>query len=245
MNAASAGEGLNSIATCGRYPLLPERRYRGLVESSLLDRAESLHRLLHTNARPTPADFRAALTSVPLLERDVWVDAVLGLGPIPDDGPDLPPGGVAYLPCSVEAVLEAVDVARITAADVVVDLGAGVGRAAALLHLLTGARVIGVEVQRALVEAARSLSSSLPAVSFVHGDAAEVERRAPGGTVYFLYCPFSGARLERLLDDLERIASARPLRLVCIDLPLPPRSWLMQLSSGSGAVTVFTSTRNA
>lgn len=211
------------------------------MEASLLEPAESMHRLLRTNVRPSPAGFRAALTSVPFLERDAWVDAMLELGAIPDDGPDLPPGGVAYLPCSVDALLEAVDVAGITAADLVVDVGAGVGRAAALLHLLTGARVIGVEAQRALVEAARTLSSVLPAVSVVHGDAADLEALVPGGTVYFFYCPFSGARLERLLDDLERAARTRPLRLVCVDLPLPTRDWLTQVPGGSGAVTVFTS----
>lgn len=203
--------------------------------------AAAMHQRVRGDACPSPAEFRAALVAVPFLERDAWVDAVLDLGPIPDDGADLPAECVAYLPCSVEAVLEAVDGARITAADVVVDIGAGVGRAAALLHLLTGARVIGVEVQRALVEAARRLSSVLPAVSVVHGEAADLEALAPGGTVFFLYCPFSGARLERLLDELERVAKTRPLRLACVDLPLPSRPWLRQVAGGSGAVTVFAS----
>ncbi|MBL8922998.1 MAG: hypothetical protein JNJ54_29380 [Myxococcaceae bacterium] len=211
------------------------------MNATLRERAAALRQAISGAARPSPAGFRAALDSVPFADRDAWVDAVLGLTSIPDDGPDLPSGCVPYLPCPVAAVQEAVDVARITAADVVVDVGAGVGRAAALLHLLTGARVIGLEVQRELVEAARSLEFLHPAVAIIHGDATALEALAPGGTLYFLYCPFSGARLARLLDELEPLALRRPLRLACVDLPLPPRPWLTPVDGASGAVTVFTS----
>ena len=45
--------------------------------------------------------------------------------------------------------------ARIDATDVFVDIGSGIGRAAAIVHLLTGAKAIGVEIQPQLVRAAR------------------------------------------------------------------------------------------
>lgn len=76
--------------------------------------------------------FRAALLEVPAIDRDAWLDRVLGLGETPDDGPD-----------------------------VVVDVGGGLGRAAALLHLLTGAAVVGLEIQPRLVLGWRNLAARL------------------------------------------------------------------------------------
>src|SRR5689334_22751801 len=90
-----------------------------------------------------PAAFRAALLDVPFLERDAWVDRVLGLNGPPEDGPELPNGCVPYLPCAVDVLLQAVKLAAIGPTDVFVDVGSGVGRAAAVVSLLTGARVIG------------------------------------------------------------------------------------------------------
>lgn len=168
--------------------------------------------------------FRAALLSVPPAERDAWVDLVLGSVDVPDDGPELPRGCVPYLPCSVDVLLRAIDEAEVAASDVFVDIGAGVGRAALLVHLLTGARAIGVEIQRALVSVARRLASPLPRVSFLEGDAATGP--LPVGSVYFLYCPFGGDRLEQFLEHLHSNETTQPLRLCCVDLPLPTRSWI-------------------
>ncbi len=174
-------------------------------------------------------DFRAALVAVPPHERDAWVDRELGLGPPLDDGPELPRGCVGYLPCPVDALIEVVDRAAIGPDDVFVDVGAGVGRAAAVVERLTGATVIGVEIQTELVRAA--------VIAIAHGDAAA---GVPAGSVYFLYCPFSGERLARLLAQLEAIARTRPIRVCCVDLPLPACAWLTA-EPGEGRVTVYRS----
>ncbi|HXS16281.1 MAG TPA: hypothetical protein VN764_03780, partial [Polyangiaceae bacterium] len=55
--------------------------------------------------RLSPSAFRAALMSVPPLDRDAWVDRVLGIEQSVDDGPELPRGCAPYLPCPVDAVL--------------------------------------------------------------------------------------------------------------------------------------------
>src|SRR4029078_9775031 len=94
-----------------------------------------------------PSMFRAALLRVPPTERDAWLDLVLRLGELPDDGPALPRDCVPYLPCPVDALLRIVDQAPVRASDVFVDVGSGLGRAAALVHLLTGAATIGLEIQ--------------------------------------------------------------------------------------------------
>ncbi len=170
---------------------------------------------------------RAALLSLHPDARDAWWDRVLGIDEVPEDGPDLPPGCVPYVPCSVDVVLDAIEHASVDASDVVVDVGSGLGRVAALMHVLTGAPVVGVEVQSGLVRAARRLAAELglSRVATVHGDAAELVR-FPSATVFFLYCPFGGARLERLLDALEPLARARPIRLVCVQVPPLSRPWL-------------------
>jgi SAM-dependent methyltransferase len=195
--------------------------------------------------RSDPASFRAALLGVPALDRDAWLDRVLGLGELPDDDPALPAGCVPYLPCSVDALVQTVDQARVRASDVFVDVGAGLGRAAALVHLLTGATVIGLEIQPRLVAAARELAARLAVarrVTFVEGDAAKLAPVMAAGSVFFLYCPFSGERLANVVAGLEDVARARTIRVGCVDLPMPPVPWLAPEPAVSPGVAVYKST---
>lgn len=188
-----------------------------------------------------PSRFRAALAVVPPSARDAWVDRAFGLDGLPPDGPELPSACVPYLPCSVDTLLQLVEHAEVSASDVFVDVGSGLGRAAALVHLLTGARGVGLEIQPALVAAARALATRLYLrdLAFVEGDAIECATALATGSVFLLYCPFSGARLDKLLTCLEPIAHARPIRICCVDLPLPPRDWLTLASSPSPALTIY------
>ena len=62
------------------------------------------------------------------------------------------------------------------------------------------------------------------------------------GSVFFLYCPFAGERLARVLGNLEDIARTRELRVCCIDLPLPPCSWLTLDPPLAGDLAVYRST---
>lgn len=201
-------------------------------------------RSLIASASATPALVRAALTSVPPVDRDAWLDLVLGLDSIPADGPGLPRGCVPYLPCPVDALTRMVEHAAVRASDVFVDVGSGVGRAAAFVHLLTGATAIGIEIQPALVRASRDLAARLSGSSFspIEGDAAQLAGSIAAASVFFLYCPFSGDRLETLLNDIEPIARTRPLRVCSVDLPLPARPWLTLVSPPSGDLAVYRST---
>ena len=226
-----------------RLDALPDVRYLGAVDVTHLESAEWIRSQL-ANSRVTPDVFRTALMRVPPIERDAWLDHVLGLDSVPDDGPELPRGCVPYMPCSVDALLRMVEEAGVQASDVFVDVGSGVGRAAALVHLLTGAAAIGIEIQPELVHAARELKARLNAERFspVQGDATRLTGHIATGSIFFLYCPFSGERLEKLLDDLESIARTRTIRICCVDLPLPPRPWLTFAAPPSGDLTVYRST---
>jgi hypothetical protein len=202
-------------------------------------------RALISNNQATPATMRSALASVPPAERDAWVDLVFGLEGIPEDGPELPRGCVPYLPCAVDTLLRMADHADLRSEDVFVDIGSGLGRAMTLAHLLTGAAAMGLEIQSGLVRLSRDLARRLNAsrISVVEGDAARLTGFITIGTVFFLYCPFGGARLERVLDDLESIACTRPIRVCCVGLPLPSRSWLEPLLLPFGDLAVYRSTQ--
>src|SRR5262249_62337905 len=125
--------------------------------------------------------------------------------------------------------------------------GAGPGRAIALVHLLTGAGAVGVEIQPQFVRAARGLTArlGLSRVPCIEGDAATVAGSMVVGSVFFFYCPFSGARLAKVLDDLDPIARTRPLRVCCVNLPLPPRSWLTREPGRGGELEIYRSTQPA
>ena len=208
------------------------------------DSDRRIHALIGQTPRD-PALFRAALARLPASARDVCVDRALGFGELPEDGPALPSGCVPYLPCPVDALLQLVEHAPVRAADVFVDVGSGLGRAAALVHLLTGARAVGIEIQPPMVAAARAHATRLrlPDLSFVEGDAVKRAAALAGGTVFLLYCPFSGDRLAQLLDLLEPVARARPIRVCCVDLPLPARDWLTLAASPSPALAIYRSAR--
>jgi len=189
-----------------------------------------------------PSQFRATLASVPPGARDACLDRAFGLDELPADGP-LPSGCVPYLPCPVDALLGLVEHAPVRMTDVFIDVGSGLGRAAALVHLLTGARAVGLEIQPSFVAAARALATRLrlPDVSFVEGDAPELAPALAGGSMFFLYCPFSGDRLDRFLTRLEPIARTRPIQICCVDLPLPARAWLTLASAPSPQVAIYRS----
>ncbi len=193
------------------------------------------------------ATFRAALSDVAPVDRDSWLDLVLDLPEPPADEHQLPRGCVPYLPCSVETLLHAVDGASITASDVFVDVGSGLGRATALVHLLTGATATGLEIQACLAQESRKLATRLrlARVTTLEGDASSPATPMPRGSVFFLYCPFSGERLARLFETLEPLARAEPLRICCVDMAAPECAWLSPHAAPSENLRIYRSTKRA
>jgi hypothetical protein len=103
---------------------------------------------------------------------------------------------------------------------------------------------VGVEIQRGLALTARDVSArlSLAGQSTIEGDACELGAHVPLATVFFLYCPFSGDRLARVLAGIEGVARTRPLRVCCVDLPLPARPWLSLEAQVRGDLAVYRTT---
>jgi hypothetical protein len=94
------------------------------------------------------------------------------------------------------------------------------------------------------VHLSRDLTTRLnvPRYSSVEGDATWLTGFITIGSIFFLYCPFSGERLEKVLDDLEPIARTRPIRVCCVDTPLPPRQWLTLASPPFEDLAIYRST---
>ena len=164
---------------------------------------------------------RGLLDALPSTDRDAWLDRVLGIEELPDDGEDLPRGGVPYLPCAIDDILSIVDACRLDERSRVVDVGSGLGRVPILVHLLTGARTQGIEVQLGLVSRASAIACelSLDAVVFTHADARDADLE---GDLFVLYAPFSGVILERTLGRLIDLSARHVIWIATIDLELPP-----------------------
>ncbi len=175
---------------------------------------------------------RERILAVPRGDREGWVDAVLGIEATPADI-DLPRGSVPYLPCGVDEILAALEAVPVRSTDTFVDLGSGLGRVAILAHLLTGAHAHGIESQPHLVRCARERCEGLglSRVSFTQGDAAETEL---DGTVFFLYAPFNGTMLQRVLQRLHDVAERHAIEVCAVDLELHGLP-LMRRRSGARA----------
>ncbi len=204
------------------------------MEPALEQRARAARERIAGGALRGDALF-ALLEQVPAADRDPFVDAMLG---IEDPPPDvaLPRGAVPYLPCGVAQILAMVRAVPLREHDVLVDLGAGLGRVLFLAHLLSGARGHGIEVQAHLVERARACASGLglTSVSFEHANALDAELE---GSVFFLYAPFNGVMLERVVQRLDALASTRPIVVCTVDVELDPPS-LVRRATRDG-VTVY------
>lgn len=128
----------------------------------------------------------------------------------------LPPEMVFYQPSPARHIIDGIARARITANDVVLDLGAGLGHVPILVHILTGARALGVEREPAYVVRAMEAVSGLGlrGVEIVTGDARDAELSE--ANVFYLFTPFIGTVLRDVVASIEREARRRPVRVVTL-----------------------------
>lgn len=205
--------------------------------------AELIRSRLLCNQYISPALVRSTLNGVPKEDHDAWLDLLLDVQEVSNDGVDLPRGCVPYLPCPVSALLGIVDQADVASTDVFIDVGSGIGRALLFVHLLTGAECIGIETQSSLMRWAieRAERFNLVRTRFIQADAVDCVRTLTVGTVFFLYCPFNGKLLERFLDGLENVARTREIRVCCVDMAPLERPWLHNIGSSSPQFDLYRS----
>lgn len=132
----------------------------------------------------------------------------------PDPLPAHPPEGmVFYQPTPARHILHLLRLTALADADILIDLGSGLGYVSLLASICTGARAIGIEREATYVASARQCSQQLrlERVSFLEQDArgADLSR----GTVFYLYTPFTGAILADVLSRLQARSKSHPIRI--------------------------------
>lgn len=210
--------------------------------------APSHVRHLLTRDLAGPNYLRVALNSIPEPERDDWWDRVLfgdypSFDLLPADESELPQGATPYLPCPLDSVLEAARNLALGPEDILVDVGAGTGRAAALLHFLSGATTVGIEIQKHLFDRAEYVMAGLhrSRMPMLHGDALELISSLPKANAYFLYCPFGGQILTNFLSKLAIQARTKRIRLSCVDMPALTAPWLKSIGAPHHSVHTYES----
>jgi hypothetical protein len=136
---------------------------------------------------------------------------------------------VLYQPTPARQIFDLIGLTALSATDVLVDIGSGLGHVPLLASILTSARSIGIELEPTYVERARQCAQSLNLnrVTFIQQDARAADLST--GTVFYLYTPFTGSILSSVLSRLRREAAARPIR-ICTYGPctsvIAEESWL-------------------
>lgn len=148
---------------------------------------------------------------------------------------------MGYHPSGLASIVRALADVPVTAEDVLVDLGSGLGKVALAAHLLTGARAVGVELQPALAAHARGRAEALglDGVRFVTADARDAE--LDEATVFYLYLPFTGEVLDAVLRKVEAVARRRTVVICALALDLHRVAWLEPRPSDSFWLTLYES----
>ena len=132
---------------------------------------------------------------------------------------------VIYRPTSYHRIRKMIEYLKLGPEDVFLDLGCGKGRVLAMFSREKLKRVIGVELQKRLVETARKnvgaqgpapLSRQTP-VEIICGDVVNFDPRE--ATVIFLYDPFQYKTFTKVLENIQASLKANPrkLRIVYFD----------------------------
>ena len=120
---------------------------------------------------------------------------------------------VFYQPTPTRHIFQLLRLTDLSAADVLVDLGSGLGHVPLLVAICTRAHCIGIELEAAYIERARQCGFRLKLnnVTFLKQDAREADLST--GTVFYLYTPFRGSVLATVLERLRREAATRSIRI--------------------------------
>ncbi|MEO6799531.1 MAG: hypothetical protein ABI178_06315 [Rhodanobacter sp.] len=175
--------------------------------------------------------------------RDELLDGVLQLSPPASTTAALPPEMVAYQPTPARHILALLARTQLTADDVLVDFGSGLGHVPLLTSICTGAKAIGIECEPAHVAIARAGARALQLsnVQFHCQDARAADLAS--ATLFYLYTPFVGTVLHDMLEILRRHSAGRSIRIAahgpCV-AALAAQDWL--LAEGTPAadrITLF------
>jgi hypothetical protein len=148
-----------------------------------------------------------------------------------------------YQPTPVRHIIHLITASALSEADVLVDLGSGLGQVPLLASMLTGVKGLGIEVEAAYVASAQECVQSLhlSRVRFIHEDARAADLSS--GTVFYLYSPFTGSVLADVLERLKKESTRRPIKICTLGpctCALAQESWLQTNALPlPGRITIF------
>lgn len=160
--------------------------------------------------------------------RDELLEGVLQLAPS-TTAATVPADMVAYQPTPARHIFELLAQARLTADDLLVDLGSGRGHVPLLTAICTEAGALGIEREATHVACAQAAADALQLARarFCCMDARAADFAE--GTLFYLYTPFRGAVLRTVLDALQREARRRAIRIAAhgpVVATLATQPWL-------------------
>jgi Histone methylation protein DOT1 len=135
----------------------------------------------------------------------------------PGEGGILPsPEMTAYQPTPVRHILDLIAICRLSSDDILVDLGSGLGHVPLLVCILAGIRTLGVEVQPDHAASAQQTAQrlNLSRVQCVTEDARTAD--LSGGTVFYMFTPFTGSILTDVLHRLHRQSKTRQIKICAL-----------------------------
>ena len=145
---------------------------------------------------------------------DLFINGLFPFQSVPAQTKELEPDMVYFQKSPARVVLELVEKSQLTKEDVFFDLGAGLGQAAILVHLLTEVKVRGVEFEPAFCAYAENCARSLHLsdVHFIHTDARHADYS--DGTIFFMFTPFRGEILREVLEILKKESMKRKIKII-------------------------------
>ncbi len=169
--------------------------------------------------------------------RDHAIEEILGIAYPPLAEPAREPEIIPYAPSGYDEIVHALDVTGLGPGDVLLDVGAGLGKVVLLATLLSGARAIGIEREPSLAaasaEAARSLGIE-GEIDLRRGDARTID--AGDVDVVFMYLPCTGSVLEAVL---ARLFTRRFRHLCSGSLELARHPSLVSLERPCGWLEIY------
>ncbi|MGZ3753631.1 MAG: hypothetical protein ACXVAY_01655 [Mucilaginibacter sp.] len=145
---------------------------------------------------------------------DILINGLFPFDAMPEQTLDLDPEMVYFQKTPARIIFELVEKVQTGAADVLYDLGSGLGQVVILVNLLTGIKVKGIEFEPTFCEHAwRSAGElNLSNVQFTNTDARLADYS--GGTLFFMFTPFTGTIMQDVLDKLKHESLTREIKVI-------------------------------
>jgi len=160
-------------------------------------------------------DWSASVTLKNRAGYDYLDELIIGILELEEPSPDvlLNSEMEPYQPTPARHIFELIERTALTERDSLIDLGSGLGHVTLMTSICTDANCTGIELEPSYVDCARKSAQSLNLnnARFIQSDARDTDLSE--GTIFYLYTPFAGTILRRVLNSLRHEAAKREIRI--------------------------------